>query len=120
MYWRIEQFFYSYEKKSARDVLLCDPKFSKRFIIHNADIKTQLGGVISQNGKPIAFYPRKLTHAQLNYTSTEIELLSIVETSKLFHTIPLVNHITVYMDHKNLTFENFKTERVLRWRLMLE
>ena len=39
---------------------------------------------------------------------------------KEFRTVILVHRITVYTNHKNLTFENFTTERVLRWRLMLE
>ena len=43
-----------------------------------------------------------------------------METFKEFCTILLRRHITVYTDHKNITFENFTTERVLRWCLMLE
>ena len=42
----------------------------------------QLGAVISQDNKPIAFYSRKLNPAQTQYTTTEHELLSIVETLK--------------------------------------
>ena len=38
--------------------------------------------LISQNGKPVAFYLRKLTPAQINYTIVELELLNIVETLK--------------------------------------
>ena len=57
-----------------------------------------------QNEKAIAFYSRKLTPAQINYTTTEIKLLSMVETLKEFHTILLGHHIIVYSDHKNLTF----------------
>ena len=41
---------------------------------------TQLRAVISQGNKPIAFYSRKLNLAQTQYTTTERELLSIVET----------------------------------------
>ena len=44
----------------------------------------QLGAVISQDNKPIAFYSRKLNPAQQRYTTTERELLSIVETLKEF------------------------------------
>ena len=48
-------------------------------------------------------------------------LLSIVETLKEFRSISYLDHqITVYTDHKNLTCANFTTERVLRWRLLIE
>ena len=44
------------------------------------DNKVQLGEEVSQDNKPIGFYSRKLNPAQLNYTTTERELLSIVES----------------------------------------
>ena len=60
--------------------------------------------VIFQKGKPIAFYSIKINSAQQNYTTTEKELLSIVETLKDFRNILLGHHNTVYADHKNLTY----------------
>ena len=80
----------------------------------------QLGSVISQEGKPIAFYSRKLNPAQTRYTTTERELLSIVETLKEFRNILFGQQLVVHTDHKNLTCKNFNTERVMRWRLILE
>ena len=64
----------------GRYVLLSYPNFSEKFIVHTDASNTQLGGIIGQNGKPIAFYSHKLTPAQINYTTTYKELLSIVET----------------------------------------
>ena len=63
-------------------VFLSYNNFSKKFIFHTDDSKPQPGGLISQNRDPIAFYPLKLNHAQINYTPTEQELLDIVETLK--------------------------------------
>ena len=58
--------------------------------------------------KPIAFYSRML-HP---YPTTEIELLSI--TLKELGNILLGQQIKVNTDHKNLTYESFNTERLMR------
>lgn len=104
----------------SREVLLSFPKFNKTFEIHTDASKYQLGAVIAQEGKPIAFFSRKLNSAQLNYTTTERELLAIVETLREFRSILLGQQIIVYTDHKNLTYKVFNTERVMRWRLIIE
>ena len=44
--------------------MLAYPDFNKPFEIHTDASHYQLGAVISQNGKPIAFYSYKLNNAQ--------------------------------------------------------
>ncbi len=73
----------------SREVLLAYPDFNKPFDIQRDASHAQLGAIISQNGKPIAFYSCKLNPAQMWYTMTEHELLSIVETLKEFCNILL-------------------------------
>jgi RNase H-like domain found in reverse transcriptase len=76
--------FDTMKKIIAKEVLLAYPDFNDEFVIHTDVSHTQLGAVISQKGKPIAFYSRKLKPEQTRYTTTERELLSIVKTLKEF------------------------------------
>ena len=98
----------------GREVLLGYPDFNAMFEIDTDASKLQVGAVISQKGKPIALYSRKMNSAQQNYTTTEKELLSVVENLKEFRNILLGHQITVYTDHKNLTYKFFNTERITR------
>jgi transposase InsO family protein len=112
--------FDNIKRVMAKETLLHYPDFNKPFEIHTDASHYQIGAVITQDNKPIAFYTRKLRDGQHNYTTTERELLAIVETLKEFRTILLGHKIKIYTDHKNLTFTQFNTERVLRWRMVLE
>ena len=53
-----------------RNTLLTYPYFNETFKIHTDDSMFQLGSVIHQKGKPIAFYGRKITGSQQWYTVT--------------------------------------------------
>ena len=112
--------FDTIKKLVSRDTLLSYPNFKKPFENHTDASKLQLGSVISHKGKPIAFHSRKLNRAQVNYTSTERELLSIVGTPKEFRNISLRQQIKVYTDHKYIIYKTFNTERIMRWRCFLD
>ncbi|HSN66200.1 MAG TPA: RNase H-like domain-containing protein, partial [Fusibacter sp.] len=105
----------------AEDVLLQYPDPKQPFDIHPDASDVQLGSVIKQNNRPVAYYSRKLTKCQARYTTIEKELLSIVETFHTFRSFLYGAKINVYTDHKNLTFDVPNTNsRVLRWRLIIE
>jgi len=102
--------FQTIKKVLSKEVLLAYPNFNKEFHIHTDASHNQLGVVISQDDKSIAFYSRKLSPTQQRYNTTERELLDIVETLKEFKNILLGQPITVFTDHKNLISENTQIE----------
>ena len=89
-----------------RAVTLAYPEFTIPFELYTDSSDYHLGGVIHQNGKPLAFYSRKLRGAHINYTVTEKELLGVVETLKEFRCILLRHKIKVFTDHKKLEYVN--------------
>ena len=68
----------------AQDVVLAYPDYSQPFEIYTDASATQLGAVITQNNRPLAFFSRKLSDTQKQYSVTKIKLLAIVETLKEF------------------------------------
>ena len=97
----------------ARDTILSYPDFQQPFHIHTDASNIHLDAVTSQDEKPIAFYSRKLSPPQTCCTTTEKELLSIVETLKEFRNILLRQQIVVDSDHMNLTHQTFNLERIM-------
>ena len=117
---KIEQEAFKEIKRIAvHNILLSYPGFNKEFKIRTNASDFQLGAVIIQDGRPISFYSIKIIGAQLRYIVTEKELLSIVETLKN-RTILLGKLLNIYTRHNILTCKTFNTDRLLRWRLVLE
>ena len=66
------------------------------------------------------FYSKKLNDAKTRYTTTEHELLSIVETLELLCEILLGQKMKVHTDHINVTKDCFDTEYIMRWHILIE
>ncbi|KAL3781033.1 hypothetical protein HJC23_007929 [Cyclotella cryptica] len=106
----------------AKDVVLAYPDYSREFEIYTDASSKQLGSVITQGNRPLAFFSRKLSTAQQKYSMTKLELLAIVETLKEFKGMLWGQRLKVYTDHKNLIQDalGLTSDRVYRWRLLLE
>lgn len=103
-----------------RETILTYPDFTQPFHIYTDASNFQLGAVIMQKKKPLAFYTRKLNKAQAKYTVGEQELLSIVETLKEFQNILLGQKVIVHTDHLNLLYKKLASNRLVRWRMIVE
>jgi hypothetical protein len=117
-----QQAFDNVKAAIAKETVLVYPDFSKPFEIYMDACSTQLGAIITQDNRPIAFFSRKLSETQQKYSVTEVELLAIVETLKEFKGMLWGQDIKVYIDHKNLTRDTLglTSDRVYHWRLLLE
>jgi hypothetical protein len=106
----------------AKETVLAYPDFSKPFEVYTDASSMQLGAMITQDYRLIAFFSRKLSKMQQKHSVTEIELLAIVETLKEFKGMLWGQDIKVYSDHKNITRDalGLTSDRVHCWGLLLE
>ncbi len=95
--------FYHVKASIAKDVVLAYPDYSKVFEIYTDASNKQLGAVITQDNRPIAFFSWKLSNTQCIYSVTKIELLATGETLKEFKGILWSQNIKVFTNHANLT-----------------
>jgi hypothetical protein len=117
-----QQAFDNVKAAIPKETILAYLDFLKPFEIYMDASATQLGAMIAQNNRPVAFFSRKLSKMQQKFSVTEIEFLAIVETLKKFKGMLWKQDIKVFTGHKNLTRDalSLTSNRVYRWRLLLE
>lgn len=123
---KCEESFTNLKNILITEPILQYPNFEKTFILTTDASNEAIGSVLSQ-GKigedlPIAYYSRTLNKAECNYSTSEKELLSIVDSVKHFRPYLFGQKFTIVTDHKPLTWlMNCKdpSSRLVRWRLKL-
>lgn len=113
------------EKLISAPVLVY-PDFSKPFILATDASTFALGAVLSQevDGQehPVAYCSRTLFPAEKNYSTTELELLSLVWSTKYFRCYLIGRPFKVITDHSALRWMlslKDPSSRLMRWALRL-
>jgi hypothetical protein len=99
----------------AADVLCAYPDHNKPFHIFTDASDYQLGVCIMQEGKPVAYYSKKLNSAQMNYATIDKELHCIVATLCEFCSMLLGAELYVHTDHKNILSIVNSSQQRLCW-----
>ena len=94
-----------------------DPNFP--FHIYTDAAEYQLGAKIMQNDQPGAYYLHKLNAVQRNYMTMEKEVQSIMQTFKEYQPLLYGTEIHVHTDHRNLTYANLNSQRIIHWHLFI-
>lgn len=104
----------------AKRVLLAFPASGRPFHVFTDASKLQLGAVITQDKKPLAYWSKKCNHAQTAYPANRLELLSILLLLREFRSMLLGQELHLHTDHLNLTYSTFHDVHMMRWRLEIE
>ncbi|MCO5548937.1 hypothetical protein L7F22_002401 [Adiantum nelumboides] len=78
------------------------PDFSKEFEVVTDASGLALRGVLTQEGRPVAYTSRKLRDHERNYPTHDLELLAVIHTLKLWRHYLLSRKFQLVTDHKSL------------------
>lgn len=121
-----EQAFVELKQKLVDEPILQYPNFSQQFVLTTDASNVGIGGVLSQikdsKDLPIAYYSRTLNKSEQNYSTTEKELLAIINSVEHFRPCLYGQKFVIFTDHRPLQWLfNCKnpSSKLLRWRLRL-
>nr|GEY38863.1 reverse transcriptase domain-containing protein [Tanacetum cinerariifolium] len=86
--------------------ILALPNFDKVFQVECDASGVGIGGVLSQNQRPIAFFSEKLNDARRKYSTYDKEFYAIVCSLDAWRHYLLSNEFVLFSDHEALIFIN--------------
>lgn len=125
---QLDQQFNLVKKLFSDTVVLQHPDTSKPYYLQTDASNYALGGQLYQLDEEgqiavVAFTSRTFKGAELNYHTTEKELLSIIHCLRKFRIYLLGNRFTIITDNKALTFLHkchLSNARITRWILSIQ
>lgn len=99
-----EKSFQLLKAKLVEAPVLSLPNFSKTFQVEFDASNVDIGAVLMQEGRPIAYFSEKLTDAKKKYSTYDKELYAIVKTLRHWEEYLIGVEFVLYSDHEALWF----------------
>lgn len=97
----VEAAFHEIKRRLTSAPILVLPDFSQPFELHCDVSKIGIGAVLSQSGRPVAYFSEKLSGAKLCFSTYDIEFYAIVQ-AKLWRHYLFQREFVLYTDHDSL------------------
>jgi hypothetical protein len=97
-----EQAFQEIKRRLTTPPILALPDFTQPFELHADASKVGIGAVLSQQGKPIAYFSEKLSGAQARYSAYDAEFYAVVQAIKHWRHYLVHTEFVLYTDHEAL------------------
>jgi hypothetical protein len=109
-----ENAFTMSKDKLTHAPLLQLPDFNKTFEVECDASGIGLGGVLLQDGKPIAYFSEKLSRSVLNYSTYDKELYALVRPLETWQHYLWPKEFVIHSDHESL--KHIRSQRKLNRR----
>ena len=102
----MEQSFKELKKRLTQAPVLTLPNFNIIFEVECDASNVGIGAVLSQEGRPIAFFSEKLNDAKLKYSTYDKEFYAIIQALDHWSHYLLPKEFILYSDHEALKHLN--------------
>ena len=104
--------FLEIKDRMNKALVLMLPNFTKVFEVACDASGIGIGGVLSQENHPIAYFSEKLSDAKLKYSIYDKKLYAVVQALRYWRHYLLPQEFVLYSDHEALRFLNSQKKLV--------
>jgi hypothetical protein len=102
----VEGSFNIMKKKVTEAPILALPNFDKVFEVDCDASHVGIGAVLSQVGRPLAFFSEKLNEVRKNYSTYDVEFYAIVQALRHWRHYLVPKEFVLFTDHIALKYVN--------------